>query len=156
MWTEIGIISSLIVNKRKVIKGKLKINKLDLLVVCVLLFWFSLSQVRISEDNFDGFESVCVCVLLVCVCLYIFAAQRPEEGLGSLGIGVRDSCLPVMWAWESNPNSLTSEPSLRPCLESFNTFVLIWKLVVCSFFLFSSRHGAYFSSCQWRRLRQVI
>lgn len=48
--------------------------------------------------------------------------RKPEEGVGSPGTGVKNSCKPPMWVQTTKPpvsykkkkNFLTSEPSLQP------------------------------------------
>ena len=79
-----------------------------------------------------------VFILDLCACIFCrvcaLCPQKSEDGMGSPGPGVRDSCRLLCGCWELNPGPmeeqpvlLTTEPSLQPQLYIFKG-ILGWVL----------------------------
>lgn len=50
------------------------------------------------------------CMFVNCLCARCL--WRPEEDVDSPGTGVADSCEPLCWCWELNPDPLLEDPVL--------------------------------------------
>ena len=59
-------------------------------------------------------------------CVHAWYLQKPEEGTGSLGTGVKEDCQPQGERWKLNPGPLQEQPVLLTAEPSLQSLHLIF------------------------------